>query len=270
MILFITGCVSTEPEKLRGCYSIDDFYRSENTGNADGFSIQLQESASWIGNYKFFDESDGKYLKFWFERNHDAESNSDRARVQLNMYSLENVEDFYLNTSFSLDSSLSNYMAEGDAFEWLNLFELWVEPGWTDTLYPAKVHLRIIKNSDDRFFSPVISAQYKDIKDNKWYSLWERVLNIRVFPSQVYYFKLYLSISPVQLINASISDSSFEDVASLDIKEKFTHPDYKGIETVYWGVNPIKLYTGEKMLNRLDENGANLSITYTGFKFCAL
>lgn len=269
-MLVITGCVSTEPEKLRGCYSINDFYSSDTIGAADGFNIQLQESASWIGNYKFFEESDGKYVKFWFERNKVTESNSDRARVQLNMYSLADVKDFYLNTSFSLDSSLSNYLDEGDAFEWLNLFELWVEPGWSDTLYPAKVHLRIVKNSDDNYFSPVVSAQYKDTTDNKWYSLWEKYINIRVYPSRVYHFKLYLSISPSQIINASISDSNFENIASIDIRDKFTHPDYQGIDTVYWGVNPIKLYTGESLLNRLDKNDASLSIIYNDFDFCAL
>lgn len=270
LVLLVTGCVSTEPDRLRGCYSINDFYSSDTDGAAEGFNIQLEESTSWIGNYKFSDGPDGKYVKFWFERNHVTESDSDRARVQLNMYSLADVKDFYINTSFSLDPSLSNYMEEGDAFEWLNLFELWLEPGWSDTLYPAKVHLRIVKNSDDNHFSPVISAQYKDSTDNKWYSLWEKNINFRVFPSETYHFKLYLSVSPVQTINATISDTISEHIASIVIEDKFTHPDYRGIDTVYWGVNPIKLYTGESLLNRLDENDASLAIIYSDFDFCAL
>lgn len=270
LVLLVTGCVSTESDRLRGCYSINDFYSSDTDGTVEGFNIQLEESTSWIGDYKFFDDPDGKYVKFWFQRSSVTESDSDRARVQLNMYSLADVKDFYINTSFSLDPSLSNYMNEGDAFEWLNLFELWVEPGWSDTLYPAKVHLRIVKNSDESFFSPVISAQYKDSADNKWYSLWEKYFNIRIFPSEIYHFKLYLSVSPVQTIHTTVSDTSYENIASIDIKDKFTHPNYQGLDAVYWGVNPIKLYTGESLLNRLDENDASLSIIYSDFDFCAL
>ncbi len=46
LILVITGCASTEPEKLRGCYSINDFYSSDTTGVVEGFSMQTQESSS--------------------------------------------------------------------------------------------------------------------------------------------------------------------------------------------------------------------------------
>jgi hypothetical protein len=270
LILVITGCVSTEPEKLRGCYSINDFYNPDTIGVVEGFSMQTQESSSWTGKYSFEEDSENRYVRFWFDKTTDSKIRSDRARVQLNMYSLADVKDFYLDSTFSLGDSLSNYMDEENRFEWLNIFELWVEPGWTGAKYPAKLHFSIVKNTGDTFFTPLLSAQYKDLNDKNWVDIWEKKLDLEVYPGEKYKFKFFLSVSPTQLIYSSISNLELENVASLQINDKITHPEYEGVDAVYWGVNPIKLYTGEKLLNKLEESNTKLSVTFDSFDFCAL
>jgi hypothetical protein len=243
MILCLTtvGCTNVFPftkTELKGCYGINDFYK--NAGGAkkqDGFNIQMQESNNWVGKYRFANDIGEKSVKFWFEKTENTDVESDRARVQLNMYALKDVKDFYLNSKFSLDASLSNYMDQGKTFEWLNIFELWVEPGWMGAAYPAKLHLRMAKNKGDSFLTPVISAQYKDPNEKEWRLLWSQQLDFEVSPAIEYNFKLFLSLEPTQSISAVISNISNEKTAFIKINKKFTHPSYGGVVASYWGVN---------------------------------
>lgn len=254
---------SNDDEITRFCYSLNNESFAPNNNIS---TIQLQDSIDWDSEYRLTKVGDDKVIEFYFTHNESQASDSDRARVQFNFYSLNSVTNFFLDTKFKLGESLDKYLDADTEFKWLNILELWVLPGWNDSSYPAKLHFSIIKNKGENFLTPEITSQYKNIDEEHWSVNWHKSLDYKIYPGKEYSFKFFSTISPVEHTWLTIKSEDGE-VFSESIDKPIQNP-YSPEAGSFWGVNPLKLYTGNSLLNSLKKEGVKLSISFKNPFFC--
>lgn len=194
-------------------------------------------------------------------------SDSHRARIQLNYYQLpERTDLLELEFSFSLTRLMDPAMNSDVSFDWLTVFELWNEPDWIGSDYPFRVSLNLTKRPDEPYLQPRLYGQTKDREDGKWHSQWATRLDFRIKPGVRTRFRFSADLGqPGGMVVELESEDQY--LSFIAPRRFLVHPERPDDRSL-WGFNPVKLYTSNAVLDRLDANGGRLAITYFPATVC--
>lgn len=227
---------------------------------------QVSAAGMWEPKIRIATPPDEPHAEFSFIPGR-RPSDSRRARIQLNYYQLPESTDYLdLDFDFSVTQMMSPAMDTDVAFGWLTLFELWNEPGWTDTETPFRISFNLRKRPEQRHLQPLLHGQIKDRKRGGWTSVWETALAFSITPGERYRFHFTGDLGQPGGMLIELEGPQ-QYVTFVAPRSYLVHPGNPD-DTSLWGFNPVKLYTSGAILDRLDESGGRLAVAYYPATVC--
>ncbi|WP_016955312.1 hypothetical protein [Catenovulum agarivorans] len=189
-------------------------------------------------------------------------------RIQANMYAFT-IKPSYISNSFTLklNESMTPAIQSNIEFEWFTIFELWNDPGWVDSEYPFRIAINLIKRPENKYLTPVLWGQYKVKETASWETLWQQALEMQITPHYAYKFYMEFDLFGVPSMFVSITNMEIQHEVTFTSSENLVHPKQANKDG-FWGVNPIKLYTGTNVLNSMKQQSSPVSVTFSNARLC--
>jgi hypothetical protein len=191
-----------------------------------------------------------------------------RQRIQVNLYSFSKRPKLITNNfKFELSPTLTSALNSDTEFEWLTIFELWNDPGWIKSDFPFRLTLNLTKDKKSTFLTPTVKGQFKDYVSGNWQTMWEESIDFEIFAGVEYQLQMVIDMDNNPNLKVTINNLQNGNSIKTESFILLHHPNYNG-ENGVWGINPIKLYTGSKILNSIFEKKSNLSIKFSDVLVC--
>lgn len=239
----ISGCAKNS------CVEISDKFLG---GNA---IIQEQSSKDWVTASS--KTADG-YI-FTIRKTSNRKVEKSKLRIQANVYNLsDEVEGLDVSYSFELDGGFVNLEKNAQS-QWLTIMELWHRPGWKNFSSPLRTTVNLRKKSGEEYFRIHITTDYKE--HEKWVNYLAIPTSEKIYPGKKN--KLTLNYEKDEPDELKLVVNS--ETVVINIKEKFGNRS-AGL----WGLNPIKFYTSNQVLNRISDTDVNdeYRMIFTEPKIC--
>jgi hypothetical protein len=253
-----------------GCIEIiDNFDKigSQEFTDFKKFNLQLETNNNWSPVVNL-DNNDELNFKFIQNASLKAAFGNKVERIQTNLYSFTNRPKWIQNTFvFELSEELLPVLNSNSEFKWLTIFEVWNDPGWIGSSSPYRLSFNLIKDSELDYLTPVLSGQYKDYESNTWKTLWKDKLNSKVIPGIKYEFLIALDLLNSPSVSVEFTDLSHNTTTKLNVDRALQHPNLNEVKG-FWGLNPIKLYTGSRVLDEVSKHNGALAINFSNVKVC--
>jgi hypothetical protein len=250
------------------CYSLIDKHniRDLNHKYKINKNMQTTRAGNWQPNIVTGTLANITFAEFSFTRSEEW-VDDDRIRIQMNLYDLPStVDQAYIKFKFLFSDELKKFLLSDNAIKWLTIFEIWNEPGWQDKPYPYRISFNLHKKSEEHFFTPVITGEYKNTISGTWEVDWMESLDIDIYTNQIYSLYSKLRLTGDSGIEIGLSGGQNNKQAKLNKRGSMNHSLTS--EANIWGLNPIKLYTSPEILNRIEETGAKLKINFYSPEIC--
>lgn len=186
-------------------------------------------------------------------------------RIQLNTYNLTSVKEIVIKSEFILSEDFNLLKSYENGIEWLTIFEIWNNAGWTGEKHPFRINLNIYKEkakeSTELYFKA--EAQTLNITSRKWNTtIWKDINTNYIIPVNQ---KVNLEIKITQgnqdsgkfIVN--ITDNNVLNYNLFTIYNYTHHPDDLSPDG-FKDINPIKLYTSSNITDYVDAKGGSLKI----------
>ncbi|WP_076418119.1 hypothetical protein [Colwellia sp. UCD-KL20] len=255
--------------KNEGCINVIDNFDKIGTKKFTDFKyFNLQKETN--NNWASYVSLENNNLTFGFHRGEgDIQPFGNKVeRIQTNLYSFIKRPKWIQNTfMFELSEDMLPVINTNSEFKWLTIFEVWNDPGWIGSSSPYRLSFNLIKDSELDYLTPVLSGEYKDYEKNTWKTLWKDKLNTKIIPGIKYEFLIALDLLNSPSVSVELTDLSHNTTTKLDVDRALQHPNLNEVKG-FWGLNPIKLYTGSRVLDEVTKHNGALAINFSNVKVC--
>ena len=218
------------------------------------YALQMEAAGNWRGIVKVKEEESESQVESTVEygfRRSLFYKPSDRSRIQQNFYELPEVtRSLSIEYDFILSSKQFQIVNSAAAFEWYTISEIWVAPGWRSFSNPYRISVNLVKHVMDKHLTIRISGESKSEADGNWLPEWQSFSDIKVVTGRRYSMNLSLNMVGRGDFNARITDRDNDTTDKM--KKRLFSSAIENKWNSIWGVNPIKLYTGKKVLDRFE------------------
>lgn len=257
-------------EKLTG---YDNTFTEKSNWDADWTNGRMQVQYTGGDATKRFakvvedpTQASNKVLHFWLNDSWTADAGAQKARIQTNLYGINpGYKEFYQSVRVYLTEDFRALTTYPSAVKWCTLSEFWNNEWWDNKPNGFRISLGVGKPSaavSDLSF--LLSAEnsgqvlvwnadntYLKVPIGKWFTM-------------EYYYKegnkdtgrFWMAITP---------DGEATKVV-FDVHD-FTHNTADSSPDGVTGFNPLKLYTGDYILNHVKAQGKTLQIYWDDYKF---
>jgi hypothetical protein len=199
---------------------------------------------------------------------------SKRGRVQLNAYApgAAQAREMRFTTRMYLPADVGLLRGMTGTFDWLTISEWWNDAAWTDSAYPFRVSLNLVKPLQRRGTPLYLQAraQTMDVDSQRWTNTVWQVTN-RSVPIPIgqwvtlEYSYLEGNASTGRFYLAMTPDGG-RRVVLFDIRSWTQHPSDPAPDGLSH-VNPLKLYTSSQIVDYVHNAGGVLSVLWDDLSF---
>ncbi len=283
---FEPGTVITDP--LDANYSdligVDSSYSSPNdwVGDLDqhpdigGFRYQYSggdTSKRFIKLVPDPTDSSNTVMQFWMKHANDPIGNTGlfKGRIQASLYGCTNLHNFSQSVRMYLSDDW-NILKNTDDFtmNWMTILEFWNDGGWTNSPFPFRASLGIIKNdSSGTDLTFKVHFDTLQVSINKWIKMYTEIDSSFSIPTEKwmtleYYYeegdenngKFIFAVRPDGEPKQVIFDITYHTRHPLDMNPNGLH-----------ALNPMKMYTHSRNIDTVRNNGGVLQMYWDDFKF---
>jgi hypothetical protein len=273
-LIFQTGFEGTQI--LERSSNTDKFSGSDSILYSDWESFENNEIIGdiWI-NYEDGDYSQrianiepdsedttNNVLRFTIVEPHIKEGDHMKGRVNTIMSGNKCFKEIFQTISLKLHDDLACLETWDETFDWLTLFEFWNNSALHNESKRFRVSVGLVKSeavSGGKLYFHVSATEWKT---THWNCVWKETNeNIPVVFGEWQQIELYLkegNADEGRFYMALISETNERQIV-FDITG-FTHHPKEKYPDGFTDFNPQKLYTGEDLINYMNENGKTLSV----------
>ena len=201
---------------------------------------------------------------------HIREGYHKKGRVQINLNDNQCIKAYYQTVRLYLHPDMASLKQYAEKISWLSLFEFWNNANFSGERNPFRVTVNLVKTQD----GPVENMYFKvkgerDIRLGGWDALWQETatgfpvpfgawMEIELYIQEGdgdtgrFYFAVTPQGSPKQVL--------------FDITNATQHPRERYPDG-YTHMNPLKLYTDDKLIQFMKDNGKNLEVYWDDWTF---
>lgn len=197
-----------------------------------------------------------------------------KGRVQLDLYGNSGAQQVQESVRMRLGPGFETLLAYPEAIDWMTISELWNNAPWTDSRYPFRISVNLVKGTpgEGSGWHLAVHAQTMNPSTKKWdRTVWEQQNNrFTLVPGR--WLQLRIEFVEGDATSGRFSLMAQEDgqpaVQVFNVTNWTHHPDDPAPDGLsHW--NPIKLYTGSRPINFLSARGEKLDIDWSGLAVVA-
>jgi len=259
--------LSSNTDKFSGSDSIlySDWESFENQENIGDIWINYEdgEDSQRIANIECdSDDTSNSVLRFTIFEPHIKEGDHMKGRVNTVMSGNKCFKEIFQTISVKLHNDMVCLETWDETFDWLTLFEFWNNSALHNESKRFRVSVGLVKSeavSGGKLYFHVSATEWKT---THWNCVWKETNEtIPVVFGEWQQIELYLkegNENEGRFYMALISETGDRQVV-FDITG-FTHHPKEKYPDGFTDFNPQKLYTGEDLINYMNENGKSLSV----------
>lgn len=213
---------------------------------------------------------DNQVLKFKIIEPHIREGNHKKGRVQVNLNENQCIKEFYQTVRLYLHPDMAFLKEWEERVHWLSIFEFWNNANFAGERNPFRVSVSLFKIDEgpvDNMYFAVVGD--RDILLGGWDAIWAEInenvpiqfgvwmtIELYLKEGDENYGRFYMSVQP----------DGEEKTILFDITNYTQHPR-ENYPDGYTHINPLKLYTSDKLIEYMSANGKNLEIYWDDWTF---
>lgn len=218
------------------------------------------------------DQPGNNVISFRILEPHIQEGSKRKGRVQFNLNGNNCIREYYQKVKLKLHPDMAHLLNYSERISWLSVFEFWNNADWTHEKFPFRVTVNLTKpykgSGSEMYFHA--KADYKtNAYTSPWILLWaEEQLNYPVpfgiwMDIEVYIKegdqnngRFYMAITPEGQGSRVL----------FDIYDITQHPE-ETCPDGFTQLNPLKLYTSDKLINYMKNNNKRLEVYWDDWTF---
>lgn len=212
-------------------------------------------------------------MQFWMKHANDPIGNTGlfKGRIQAALYGCTTLHNFsqsvrmYLSDDWNILKNTDNF-----TMNWMTILEFWNDGGWTNSPFPFRAALGIIKeDSSGTDLTFKVHFDTLQVSINKWVKMYTEVDSSFSIPTEKwmtleYYYeegdenngKFIFAVTPDGEPKQVIFDITYYTRHPLDMNPNGLH-----------ALNPMKMYTHSRNIDTIRNNGGILQMYWDDFKF---
>ena len=256
-----TDSLSSEWDILQTHHCIGDFRISYEDGNRDQRYAEICADPTNPHN---------DVIKFKIIEPHIREGTHKKGRVQFNLNDNQCIKEFYQKVRLYIHPDMEYLKQWDEKVHWLSFFEFWNNANFAGERNPFRVTVSLFKLDEgpvDEMYFAVVGD--RDIRLGGWDPIWVEINEDFSVP-----FGTWMEIEMYLLegdedsgrFYMSVTPDGGEKIVLFDIHNTTQHPREKHSDG-YTHMNPLKLYTSDKLIEFMSDNNKNLEIYWDDWEF---
>ncbi len=211
-------------------------------------------------------------LKFNIKEPHIKEGSHKKGRVQLNVNNNKCIREIYQTVRVKFHSDMSILKEWEEPIHWLSIFEFWNNADWTKEKFPFRVTVNLNKSERgpvDNIFFNVKGDYKKNCKVCKWHDDWDQTnTEFPILFGEWMEIELYLKEGDKDngRFYMAVTPEGGAKQVLFDITNRTQHEKEKCPDG-YTQMQPLKLYTSDKLINYMSDQNKELSVYWDDWKF---
>lgn len=253
----------------------NDWGGFENQANVGTAKISYEDGDNSQRLASIVDDPDSPgnaVLKFNIKEPHIKEGNHKKGRVQLNVNNNQCIREIYQTVRVKFHSDMSILKEWEEPVHWLSVFEFWNNADWTKEKYPFRVTVNLNKSERgpvDHIFFNVKGDYKKNCKVCKWHDDWDQTNTEFPIPFGEW-MEIELYLKEGDKVNGrfymAVTPEGETKQVLFDITNRTQHEKEKCPDG-YTHMQPMKLYTSDKLINYMSSQNKELSVYWDDWKF---
>lgn len=256
-----TDSLSSEWDLLQTHHCVGDFRISYEDGDRDQRYAEICADPT---------DPDNDVIKFKIIEPHIREGTHKKGRVQFNLNDNQCIKEFYQKVRLYIHPDMEYLKQWDEKVHWLSIAEFWNNANFAGERNPFRVTVSLFKLDEgpvDEMYFAVVGD--RDIRIGGWDPIWVEINEDFSVPFgtwmeiEMYLLegdedsgRFYMSVTPV----------GGEKTILFDVHNTTQHPREKHADG-YTHINPLKLYTSDKLIEFMSENDKNLEIYWDDWEF---
>ena len=211
-----------------------------------------------------------KVLHFKISEPHiDAGGGKEKGRVQLNLSDNQCIKEYYQTVKLYLHPDMAYLKQWQEEITWLSLFEFWNNANWTGEKHPFRVTVNLVKTetgvTDDLYFQ--VKGDHQS-PFGKWQDDWRVTAEDFSVPfGQWMELELYIREGNADngRFYLSVTPEGGPKTVLFDLTNNTQHSKEKCPDG-FSHFHPLKLYTSDRLIKFMNDNGKNLDIYWDAWK----
>lgn len=257
---------------LLGTNSWEEFQNHSNIGEAEISYEDGEDSQRWASIIDDPDNPGNAVMKFRILEPHIKEGGHKKGRVQLNVNNNQCLKEVYQTVRVRFHSDMAFLKDWEEPIHWLSIFEFWNNADWTKEKYPFRVTVNLNKAEHgpvDNIYFNVKGDYKKNCKICKWNEDWDQTDNSFPIPfGEWIEIEMYLKEgdqSNGQFYMAVTPEGGIKQVL-FNISNRTQHKKEKCPDG-FTHMQPLKLYTSDKLIDYMRNNNKELSVCWDDWRF---
>lgn len=217
------------------------------------------------------DSAGNKAMQFQIFNPHIKEGSKYKGRVQLNLSDNQCIKEISQTVRVRFHPDMAYLKQWDERVYWLSIFEFWNNADWSKEKYPFRVTVNLFKDQTgpvDNMYFHVKGDYKKNCKICKWNKSWEEEATNFAIPFGSW-MEIELYIKEGDENNGrfymAVTPQGGSKVVLFDITNNTQHPKEKCADG-FTHFQPLKFYTGDKLINYMKDGNKNLSVIWDDWK----
>lgn len=218
------------------------------------------------------DNETNKVMRFAIREPHIKEGSKDKGRVQLEVAQNQCLKEVYQTVRLRFHPDMAYLMQWDERVYWLSIFEFWNNADWTREKFPFRVTVNLFKDPtgpvEEMYFHAKGDSK-RNCKTCKWHDVWTQEANHFPIPfGQWMEIELYIKEGDENngRFYMAVTPEGGEKVVVFNVTNYTQHPKEKCADG-FTHMQPLKLYTSDKLVNYMKDNNKKLEVFWDDWKF---
>lgn len=218
------------------------------------------------------DSTGNSVLKFQIMEPHIKEGSLDKGRVQLDVNNNQCIREIYQTVRLKLHPDMAHLLNWDERISWLTIFEFWNNADWTKEKYPYRLTVNLFKDQEgpaEELRFHVKGEFKKNCRVCKWQDDWQQENTSFSIPfGEWMNIELYIKegdMSTGRFYMAIVLEDGSKEVL-FDITNRTQH-EKESCPDGFTHFQPLKLYTGDELINYMSNSSKELSVFWDDWKF---
>jgi hypothetical protein len=191
-----------------------------------------------------------------------------KGRVQATLGGNQCIKEYYQTVKLYLHPDIEYLKQWNEVVHWFSLFEFWNNGNWTGEKYPFRVTVNLVKTTSETVSEMYFQAKGDHQKTGKWKDDWRVTAeNFSVPFGKWMTLELYIKEGDPNngRFYMSVTPEGETKIELFDLTKTTQHPKEKCADG-YTHLQPLKLYTSDKVINYMKDNNKNLEVFWDDWR----
>lgn len=211
-------------------------------------------------------------MRFAIREPHIREGTKKKGRVQLNLSQNNCVKEIYQTIRLRFHPDMAHLKEWEERVYWLSIFEFWNNADWTKEKYPFRVTVNLYKDESGPVKEMYFHAKgdsKKNCKNCKWHDEWTEEADHFPIPFGEWMdIELYIKEGDENngRFYMAVTPEGGDKVVLFNITNTTQHPK-ENCADGFTHLQPLKLYTSDKLIEYMSDADKKLEIYWDDWKF---